>query len=187
MLIDYINTNITINTWYRESKLPKILKRPIARHKRDKLRSIADKYINLPSYSNEDLVSIFKYCFAMFADNDDTRPPYIKKLNIVPIGTDGSQIVAVLRHEEDGYKHIFGISITVIADFIDMDIDIKSVSPNGHSLNEHKSRVDYITDDDVEGYMGLLMRGLNGMISEIISFCIDYIFTTYERVYEEEL
>lgn len=173
-----ISVNNDINSWYRASKLPKVIKKIIAKYKRAKLKKIISKFTN-KIYTINDIYWVLNYCNKNFDGNFS----YIASVKSPNEDIDPN-LLARLQYGDSESGNYYYYTLDVNYRTKKMDISIVIETDNGKKSFSIYGKNNLDTDDYKEDFIKYLINALNSMFSEIIEDILNDIITRSERIYE---
>ena len=185
MIYKILELNAEINTWYRSSKLPKLIKKCIAKFKRFKLTRIIYKYTDVGNHMLEssDIYNFFR--FAVDRVHDKSIFKYVDSISLVDIPSDFAYF-ASLSFKDKNDRGICRFSFREVTSKgfllnIKLEDDrglrtLATIQCNEKGLSEIPIPIDKTTM--------AVIRGLNTMISDMIDRMLIEELKRSERIYD---
>lgn len=183
MIYKILEFNAEINTWYRTSKLPRIIKKYIAKYRRSKLKKMTDRYTDTDKriYLSSDIYEFFSFTL----NKAGNKFMYIDSISVFD-EKENVTYFASLSFRDKNNRGIGHFSFT-------------NIKPDGFLLNirledERGIRtLESIRCDEMGLLIGedkfskktvIVVKGLNRMIADMINKLIYGEFERSERIYD---
>lgn len=191
MFAKILEINNSINEWYRVSKLPKWIKKIVAKKKRKKLIKYINKFSdpNTHKYTCSNLYMFLLYC----CHNEQLPFMYIESIGFVD-EIKNPFITAHLKFSDINDKNKIIIHHFIINKLETSSLDLKIVTEIITKKKRQSTTIGYIHTgrlgfieidrDKCKKELYVLVQGLNLMIAEMIKVVLKTELERAERIYE---
>jgi hypothetical protein len=185
MIYKVLDTNNEINNWYRSSNLPKLVRKMIAKSKRNKLRKFVNQYVNDENhlFTLEEIYEFIEYC------NRSLDHPEMYLESILWIDEDPWNVYSTTFKcdvDEENKTYIFSISnISMRSNEFILSIrerNVKGIRTIA-AINCNETGLRSGVRDKPEDIQNLV-RGFNAMIAEMMGVLLNKALDRSERIYE---
>ncbi len=170
-----------INSWYRTSKLPKFIKTPIAKSKRNKLKKQIHKFSD-KVYGVKDIIQFLYYTMAHGSTSLGFL--YLKSCRYDE-DNDPNIIFSEFKYEDKDSGNIYEYMVNVFCKEVKIDIDIQITSKRGVSRFHITDMKSLEPKEEYNEIISFLIRALNSMIGEMMEILLNDMIKRSERIYEK--